>query len=126
MFHKNTEKLESLVGSDSSFKGDIQTKGTLRIDGSVEGNISADWVVIGETAQITGDITARGIVVGGKIEGTLKAKEIVEIKSKGNLSGEVFTTKLTVSEGAIFDGRSSMNRHEESKVVELITKEKAR
>lgn len=126
MFHKNTEKLESLVGSDSSFKGDIQTKGTLRVDGSVEGNISADWVVIGETAQITGDITARGIVVGGKIEGTLKAKEIVEIKSKGNLSGEVFTTKLTVSEGAIFDGRSSMNRHEESKVVELITKEKAR
>lgn len=125
MFHKNTEKLESLIGSNSSVKGEIDTKGTLRIDGTVEGNVSADWVVIGEKGQIRGDITARGIVVGGRVEGNLRAKEIVEIKNKGQICGEIFTSKLTITEGAFFDGRSSMLK-EESKVIELLAKEKAR
>ena len=125
MFHKNTEKLESLIGSNSVVKGEIDTKGTLRIDGRVEGNVSADWVVIGENGSIRGDVVARGIVVGGSIEGNLRAKEIIEIKSKGRISGEIFASKLTIAEGAFFEGRSSMQK-EESKVVELAAKEKAR
>ena len=125
MFHKNTGKLESFVGEGSVFKGEINTKGTLRIDGSIEGNLSADWVIVGEKAQIKGDITARGIIVGGKVTGNLKAKEIVEIKNKGQVFGEIFTNKLTILEGAVFDGRSSMHK-DESKVVELQIKEKSR
>jgi cytoskeletal protein CcmA (bactofilin family) len=121
MFNKNTEKLESLIGANSTFKGDIDTKGTLRIDGSLEGNVHADWIIVGEQAQIKGDITARGIVVGGKIEGNLKAKEIVEIKSKGKVVGDINTSKLTVIEGGVFDGRSSMVK-EEAKVVEFQAK----
>lgn len=118
MFHKNTEKLESLIGSSSSVKGEIQSKGTLRIDGSVEGDMAADWVVIGEKALIKGNITARGIVVGGRVEGNLRAKEIVEIRNKGQVYGEISTSKLTIAEGGIFEGRSSMQK-EESKIVEL-------
>jgi cytoskeletal protein CcmA (bactofilin family) len=125
MFHKNTEKLESLIGSNSSVRGEIESKGTLRADGSIEGNINADWVVVGEKAQIKGNITARGIVIGGRVEGNLKAKEIVEIKNKGQVYGEVFTPKLTIAEGGIFDGRSSMQREEESKIVELAARTKA-
>jgi cytoskeletal protein CcmA (bactofilin family) len=124
MFHKNTEKLESMIGSSSSFIGEIDTKGTLRIDGAVQGNISADWVIVGEKAQIKGDISARGIVVGGRIDGNLRAKEIVEIKNKGQVRGEILTSKLTITEGAVFDGRSSMQR-EETNVVEFAAKEKA-
>jgi cytoskeletal protein CcmA (bactofilin family) len=119
MFHKNTEKLESLVGSNSSFRGEVESKGTLRADGAIEGNINADWVVVGEKAKVKGNITARGIIIGGRVEGNLKAKEIVEIKNKGQVYGEVFTPKLTIAEGGIFDGRSSMQKEEESKVVEL-------
>jgi len=123
MFHKNTEKLESLIGSGSTVKGDIETTGTLRVDGVVEGNVNADWVVVGEKAHVKGDIAARGIVIGGRVEGNLKAKELIEIKGKGNICGEIYTSKLTITEGAIFDGKSSMQK-EESKVVELVTKEK--
>ena len=47
MFHKNTEKLESFIGTNSAIKGDVDSKGTLRVDGVVEGNISADWVIVG-------------------------------------------------------------------------------
>ena len=121
MFTKNTEKLESLIGANSNFKGDINTKGTLRIDGSMEGNVNADWVILGEKACMKGDVTARGIIVGGRVDGNLRAKEIVEIKSKGQVSGDISTNKLTIIEGGMFDGRSSMHK-DESKVVEFQTK----
>jgi cytoskeletal protein CcmA (bactofilin family) len=125
MFHKNTEKLESFIGINSAFKGDIGSQGTLRVDGNVEGNISADWVIIGEKAHVRGDITARGIVIGGKIDGNIRAKEIIEIKNKGHITGELMTKKLVVAEGGIFEGKSSMPR-EGSNVIELQTAEKAR
>ncbi len=122
MFHKNTEKLESLVGADSTFTGDIVIKGTIRIDGTVEGNVQADWVVLGEKSRVKGDITARGVVVGGRVEGNLRIRELCEIRNKGEIFGELFTTKLVIAEGGIFDGRSTM-RKEDPKVVELFSKE---
>jgi cytoskeletal protein CcmA (bactofilin family) len=121
MFTKNTEKLESFIGANSNFKGDIDTKGTLRVDGTVDGNVNADWVILGEKAFLKGNITARGIIIGGRVEGNLKAKEIVEIKPKGQVSGDISTSKLTIVEGGIFDGRSSMMK-DESKIVEFQTK----
>ena len=121
MFHRNTEKLESFIGGNLRFKGDIDIKGTLRVDGAMEGNIAADWVILGEKGSLKGDVAARGIVVGGKIEGNLKAAEIVEIKPKGQVSGDIHTNKLTVLEGGTFDGRSTMTK-EESKVIEFQSK----
>ena len=123
MFHRNTEKLESLVGAESTFKGDISAKGTVRIDGTVEGNVEADWVVLGEKGLVKGDVSSRGVIVGGRIEGNLRVREICEIKNKGELYGEIITAKLTVAEGAIFDGKSTMSK-EEGKVVDLFVKEK--
>jgi len=125
MFSKNTEKLESFVGVSSHFKGDIRSKGTLRIDGSVEGNVEADWLILGEKATLKGNVSARGIMVGGKIEGVLVAKEVLEIRSKGQVIGDVTTPKLIVSEGGIIEGRSSMSKEVSAKVVELPMKEKA-
>lgn len=125
MFHKNTEKLESFIGSNSVFKGEVDSKGTLRVDGVVEGNITADWVIIGEKAHVVGNIATRGIVIGGKIDGNVKAKEIVEIKNKGHINGEIISKKLIVAEGGIFEGKSTMPR-EESKVIELQTAEKSK
>ncbi len=124
MFSKNTEKLESFIGINSNFKGDIKTQGTLRVDGTVEGNIETDWLILGETSHLKGDATSRGIIVGGRVDGNLTAKEIIEIKTKGQVTGELTTTKLSIAEGAMFDGRSSMIR-EESNVIELQAKEKA-
>jgi len=123
MFHKNKEKLESFIGLNSNFKGDINTGGTLRIDGSMDGNVHADWVILSERAHLKGDIMAKGIIIGGRIEGNLRAEEIVEIKSKGQVFGDIFTNKLSILEGGIFNGRASVER-DESKVVELQAKKK--
>ena len=124
MFSKNTEKLESFVGMNSHFKGNVKSKGTLRIDGTLEGNVEADWLVLGEKANLRGDAAARGIIVGGRIEGNVTAREILEIRSKGQVLGDITVAKLVVSEGGMLVGRTSMNR-EDSNVVELPVKERS-
>ncbi|MDP2167726.1 MAG: polymer-forming cytoskeletal protein [Thermodesulfovibrionales bacterium] len=122
MFSKNTEKLESFIGGGTQVKGDIKTKGTLRIDGTVEGNIEADWIILGDKSYFKGNASARGIVVGGIIDGNLVAKEIIEIKQKGQVRGDIVTAKLTVAEGGILEGRTAM-RKDEVKALEFSEEE---
>jgi cytoskeletal protein CcmA (bactofilin family) len=108
VFTKRSEKLESFVGENTHFTGNIETKGTIRIDGFLEGNIQADWVILGEKAHIQGNVVARGIVVGGKIEGNLLAKEVVDIKTRGMITGDIEAGKFLVVEGGVLNGRVSM------------------
>ncbi|MEJ2182328.1 MAG: polymer-forming cytoskeletal protein [Nitrospirota bacterium] len=117
MFQKN-EKLETFVGKNTHIRGDLSTKGTLRIDGQVTGNVAADWVILGDKAVLKGDIQASGVVVGGTVEGNLSAKEVVEIKRKGQVTGDVVTSKLLVIEGGVLDGKVAMQR-EASNLIEL-------
>ena len=121
MFSKETEKMESFVGSNAQFKGEMNVKGTLRVDGVIEGCVNADWVILSETALVKGDIAAQKIIVGGKVEGNLRAKELVEIQSKGKVLGEIFTNKLSVIEGAEFNGQIQM-KSEESKIIDFEAK----
>lgn len=108
MFTKRSEKLESFVGENSHFTGNVETEGTIRIDGLLEGNVQADWVVLGVKATVKGNIIARGIVVGGKIEGNLLAKEVVDVKAQGVISGDIEAGKFLVVEGGVLNGRVSM------------------
>jgi len=114
MFGKSSTKLETVIGADSTIKGELAIKGTLRIDGVVEGDIQADWVIVGETGRIRGNVQARTMVVGGRVEGNLEASEIIEMKDKAQVFGEICTTKLAMSEGALFDGQSSMKKKNET------------
>jgi cytoskeletal protein CcmA (bactofilin family) len=106
MFQKKNDKLESFIGINSEFRGDITVSGTLRIDGKLTGNITAGWIVVGEQALVKGDLVASGIVVGGRVEGTLKADDLVELKPSAQLYGDICSKKLVIAEGGVFMGRS--------------------
>ena len=114
MFGKNSKKLQTIIGEDSEFRGTVSVKETVRIDGFLEGNVRADWVIVGETGKITGNIESRGTVVGGTVEGNIEADEIVELKHKSRVFGEIRTGKLTVAEGAVFEGQSRMEKGKEA------------
>jgi cytoskeletal protein CcmA (bactofilin family) len=118
MFSKETDKLETILGMNSSFKGELSVRGTLRIDGNVEGQVDADCVILSESAEVKGEIKVKKIIIGGKTDGNVRAQELVEIKSKGKVLGDIFTPKLTIIEGAEFNGRVEMKK-EESKVIGL-------
>lgn len=114
MFGKGSRKLETIVGSGTRIAGKMCVDGTVRIDGLLEGDLEADWVVVGETGKIRGNSRARGMVVGGEVEGNVDAAEILELKEKARVTGEIRAPRLTVSEGAVFDGRSRMADEAES------------
>jgi len=123
MFSNETDKLGSLLGMNSNLKGELKVKGTLRVDGTVEGQLDADYVILSETAEVKGEIKAKKIIIGGKIDGNARAQELVEIKSKGKVLGDIFAAKLTIIEGAEFKGKVEMKKvemkKEENKVIEL-------
>lgn len=124
MFRNKDQPLEIIIGHQSSVTGNITTTGVARIDGSVEGAVRADWLIIGDSGEVKGDVVARGTMVAGKIEGNIRSEEIVEVKSKGVVEGDIYTMKLSISEGATFDGRSFMRRAPGVEGRELLSLEK--
>lgn len=69
-------------------------------------------MVLSETGALNGEVSAGRIIVGGKVEGSLRAQEIVEIKDTGKVQGEIFANKFTVMEGGEFNGKIEMKTHE--------------
>ena len=114
MFHKKNTSLETFISKDVTIKGELTTEGVVRIDGNFEGNIRVDGLIIGKTGDIKGDVEAREIMIDGNIEGNISAKEIIEIKPDGKVQGDIQTVKLIISEGALFIGRSTMQKPQDT------------
>jgi cytoskeletal protein CcmA (bactofilin family) len=107
-FGKDMEKLKSFLGTQSELQGDLTVNGILRLDGIAHGKIKADQVILSATAVINGEVVARKIIVSGRVEGILRAGDLVEIGSKGKVNGDIYTNKLIVIEGGEFNGRIEM------------------
>jgi cytoskeletal protein CcmA (bactofilin family) len=122
MFKKQNDKLESLIGFNSDFKGEVNVSGTLRIDGKFTGNVNSGWIVVGEQAVVKGDLHAKGVVVGGKVEGNIKADDLVELKPTAHLFGDIYSTKLVIAEGGIFMGRS-ISQGNETRLIDFSDEE---
>jgi len=116
---KYLDSVETWIGLDTTFKGNIISNKAVRIDGKMVGNIEkSEGVVIGESAEIKGNITAKYIVIGGRIEGNIIATEGIELLDKSVVIGNIQTTILSISEGAFFEGKSTMIKQPEDDVEE--------
>jgi cytoskeletal protein CcmA (bactofilin family) len=104
------EKLKSFLGDTSELKGELYSGGILRLDGTVFGTIHAEEVILSATASIEGDISARKVIVVGKMTGTLRADDVVEIRDKGYVNGNIVTKRLVMTRGGKFNGRIEMTR----------------
>ena len=109
------DTIETLIGVGTTFTGDICATNSLRIDGKIIGNIkNSGGVIIGDKAEIRGNIYTSYIVVCGLVEGNITASEEIELLSKAIVVGDIKTTILSINEGALFKGKSSMFEKEES------------
>ena len=101
----------SLFDSQLNVIGDIETDGSVRIDGRMTGSVRrSDTVVIGVGATMEGDIHAREVVVGGTLTGCIHASERVELQPTAVVNGDITTQVVLVQEGGVVNGRVEM-RH---------------
>lgn len=101
---------KNILTSDVEIKGTIKFTGELTFEGKLDGEIQTDGtLLLGDTAVVNGNINAESVVVRGKVNGNITAKEKIEIKTKAELFGDIRASKLTVEEGVTFVGKTEVN-----------------
>jgi cytoskeletal protein CcmA (bactofilin family) len=101
---------KNVLGPDVEIKGNIKFTGELTLDGKLEGEVNTDGALnLGDSAVVNGNITAQSVVVRGKVNGNITAKEKIEIKAKAELFGDIRAARLSVEEGVTFVGKTEVN-----------------
>jgi cytoskeletal protein CcmA (bactofilin family) len=94
------------IGRTLVIKGDISGAESLFIDGRVEGSISfpENRVTVGRNGNVAANITAKEVVIMGKVQGNVECADRLDVRSEGVLSGDVITHRISIEEGAILKG----------------------
>ena len=108
----------TIISSGVVIEGKVTSNGNVRVDGIVKGDITAQGnLTVGEHGSIEGQLTGETVSIGGKVDGTVNAKEKLVLESKAALKGDLITKILVVEAGANFEGRSSMSSQPSYKPV---------
>jgi cytoskeletal protein CcmA (bactofilin family) len=99
----------NLIAAGTVIKGNIESEGNIRIDGTVVGTVKCKGkLVIGNTGKIEGEIFCQNAVVSGDAKAKLTVTELLSLLSTAKLTGEIVAGKLSIEPGAIFTGTCSM------------------
>jgi len=105
----NYEKMDTLVGKDTVFQGNIVASGTIRIDGEFKGEIKVKGdLVVGDNGKVEAMIEARNVLVGGYLKGNINASGRVDLAPSAKLFGDMRVKNLVIEEGALFKGNCIM------------------
>src|SRR5712691_4383058 len=97
---------QATIGRSLVVKGEISGSESLYIDGKVEGSVtlSDSRVTIGRNGSVSANISAREVVILGKVHGNIQCTDRLDIRSEGALTGDVITQRISVEDGAILKG----------------------
>jgi cytoskeletal protein CcmA (bactofilin family) len=114
MFFKKSNRvqnsIETLIGADTSVDGDINFSGGLRIDGAIRGNVTEpnatpSTLILSEHGSIEGAVNSSKIVINGKVIGSVKAHEFIELQAKAHITGDVYYKSIEMHTGAVIEGK---------------------
>lgn len=107
--HDSPDRLETIIGAETEFKGTLVSKGMVRIDGKIEGDIQHTGdLVIGPKAVINANIRSTNLTLAGNVRGDLDVQGRLELLSTARLIGDIRVGNLVVADGAYFQGTSVM------------------
>ena len=97
---------QATIGKSLVIKGEVSGSESLYIDGRVEGsiNLPGNRVTVGRNGVVNANVSAREIVVIGKLKGNLTATDRVDIRNEGSLTGDVIAQRISIEDGAYFKG----------------------
>ena len=105
---------QAVISKGVYVKGEISGTESMFIDGKVEGSISlpGNRVTVGRNGQVNASVTAREVVVMGKIKGNVSASDRVDIRAEGALNGDVSAARISIEDGAFFKGGIDIKKGE--------------
>lgn len=107
---KKRDAISTFLGPDVSFEGNIDFEGTIRLDGHVKGRISTGkgTLIVGEKAVINADIVVDVAIIMGLVNGTIDAREKIEVYPPGRITGDIQAPVISIDSGVRFNGSCSM------------------
>ena len=110
----DSKELNTIIGKGSVINGKVSIQNSVRIEGRIIGEVSSTGTVtIGSKGEVEGDIISVNAIVGGKVKGSLKASEKIILEANSIFVGDMQTAKLTIDEGAMFEGKCCMTEEKE-------------
>ncbi|MFP4474434.1 MAG: polymer-forming cytoskeletal protein [Desulfatibacillaceae bacterium] len=102
--------INTFLGPDVTFEGELRFEGSVRVDGTFKGTIESQsgLLIVGEKALVEGDIHVGKVMVAGKVQGGIVATDSVEIQKSGQMVGDITAPKVTIDSGALFHGNCAM------------------
>ena len=95
----------TVIGLGLAITGNLESKGEIQVEGAVQGDIHAERIVVGEQAQIQGNLIANDIIVHGSLRGSIRGNNVT-VQSSSRVEGDIFHRVLTMEQGAFFEGRA--------------------
>jgi len=109
------EMINSVIGQGSVLKGTVEVQGSIRVDGEVEGSLTAsESIVVGKSGVVRAEVKAKSLIVGGKVFGNVSVTKRVELESGSHMEGDVTTSCLVIAEGVFFQGNCRMGGRPDS------------
>ena len=98
----------SILSSDLTIKGNLETSGDIQIEGVLEGDIKAHLLTVGESATVKGEVIADDVVVNGRVVGCVRGLK-VRLTSTARVEGDVIHKTIAIESGAHFEGSVKRN-----------------
>ena len=114
----------NIIGVGTEIIGDLSTKGDIRIDGKINGDVkSKAKVVVGSTGEVIGNIVSESAEISGWVTGDLNTSEILFLKATANVKGNISSNKLVVENGANLIGHCQTGLSQTKSLIKSITEE---
>lgn len=105
----NETRVVSIIGPGTTVNGEIQSEGTIRIEGTVLGRVQcSDSIVVQESGQVKADLIAGQVIISGEVHGNVYAQERLEIAQGGKVMGDITSPRISIAEGVLFEGKCQM------------------
>lgn len=112
----------TIIGAGTVVEGILKASASTRIEGTVNGDITSEGVVvIANEGIVNGNITAEDVKISGTVKGNLIISGKTELVSNGKLVGDIKTGSLSIDETAIFQGNCKMNSVSEEEAAPVVT-----
>ena len=100
------------IGRSVVIKGELSGSEDLYVDGHVEGKIEMrnHSLTVGPNGNVKADVSAKSVIIQGKLDGTIKASERVELRKSAVVNGDVSTQRIAIEEGAFLKGKVDVQR----------------